>query len=78
MIEIGEMSEFLMNYDEAVMYCFCLGDGWRIPTEYEFFEVSSICNSWYVGRLTYYNTAMRKPTWYVTPVRDLKDDEIKN
>jgi hypothetical protein len=74
MIEVGEMSEFRMNYDEAVMYCFCLGDGWRIPTEYEFFEVASICNSWYVGRLTYYNTANRKPTWYVTPVRDLKDD----
>lgn len=32
MIELGTRSERWFTYDEAVLYCFCLGDGWRLPT----------------------------------------------
>ena len=24
-----------MSIDDAIMYCFCLGDGWRLPTDEE-------------------------------------------
>jgi hypothetical protein len=27
---------------EAVIYCFCLGDGWRLPTVEECFEMLSL------------------------------------
>lgn len=27
---------------EAVLYCFCLGDGWRLPTCEECFEMLSL------------------------------------
>jgi hypothetical protein len=37
-IEVGERSKTEMTYDEAVMYCLCLGDGWRLPTEEEYYE----------------------------------------
>ena len=68
MIEIGKPSEFRMTYDEAVMYCFCLGDGWRLPTSFEYFNEDGVdVGSWYVGKDMMY-------LWPVTPVRDLKDD----
>jgi len=71
MIEVGERSEQKVTYDEAVLYVFCLGDGWRLPTQEEYYGNMYINGSfsWYVGRDTAsYNK------WYVTPVRDLKDD----
>jgi hypothetical protein len=64
MIEVGKKTECELSYEEAIMYCFCLGDGWRLPTKEEYCTVGSIY-SWYVGRGS---------TWHVTPVRDLKDD----
>jgi hypothetical protein len=71
MIEVGERSEQKVTYDEAVLYVFCLSDGWRLPTQEEYYGNKYINGSfsWYVGRDTAsYNK------WYVTPVRDLKDD----
>jgi hypothetical protein len=67
MIEIGETSKTEMTYDEAVMYCFCLGDGWRLPTKEEYMHDLGFSMSWWKG-------VSSNNTWYVTPVRDLKDD----
>jgi hypothetical protein len=68
MIEVGKKSEFMMSYDEAVMYCFCLGDGWRLPTSVEYYKADGVeLGSWFVGKYTLH-------TWHVIPVRDLKDD----
>ena len=67
MIEIGRMSEFRMTYDEAVMYCFCLGNGWRLPTIEEF-----DCNENFVWYLN--DQSNRNNSWHVIPVRDLNDD----
>lgn len=66
MIEVGKKSEFEMSYEEAILYCFCLGNGWRLPTEEEYCTVAVGHNSWHVGR--------GSSSWHVTPVRDLKDD----
>jgi hypothetical protein len=59
-----------MTYDEARMYCFSLNIdgkiGWRLPTSNEYMQNSKITESLHLGRT--------KGTWYVTPVRDLKDD----
>lgn len=72
MIEVGERTTVEMTYDEAVMYCFSLNIdgkiGWRLPTEEEYYSNDYIYGSWYVGRPTAYIV------WYVTPVRDIKDD----
>lgn len=67
MIEIGQYHKKRITYDEAILYCFCLGDGWRLPTraEYNDYELQG---SWYVDRISHVST------FYVRPVRDLKDD----
>lgn len=69
MIEIGERSKHAISYEEAVLYIFCLGDGWRLPTPVEYHGNKHIkCSySWHRGRTKDYK-------WHVTPVRDLKDD----
>lgn len=66
-IEIRETSNNAMSYDEAVLYCFLLGDGWRMPTREEYRQVHSICG-WFKNRVT------EIAALGVTPVRDLKDD----
>jgi hypothetical protein len=66
MIEIGEMSEFRMTYDDAVMYCFCLGDGWRLPTYDEYQDPLIYSECWSLDERS-------NSLWHVTPVR-LKDD----
>jgi hypothetical protein len=74
MIEIGERTKFEMTYEEALMYCFSLNIdgkiGWRLPTIDEYMNTKGITNSmcWCIGRTS------GKGKWYVTPVRDLKDD----
>lgn len=73
MIEIGQDSEFEMSYDEAVMYCFLLGDGWRLPTEEEYWHANyeELRGYWFLDDpLGKFNDE----THYVIPVRDLKDD----
>lgn len=71
MIEIGERTKFLMTYDEARMYCFSLNIdgkiGWRLPTTNEYMQHSKITESWHLSR----KMGLK---WYVTPVRDIKDD----
>jgi hypothetical protein len=71
MIEIGERTKFLMTYDEARMYCFSLNVdgkiGWRLPTSNEYMQNSKITESWHLSR----KMGLK---WYVTPVRDIKDD----
>jgi len=67
MIEVGKRSECEMTYEDAVFYCFCLGDGWRLPSRYEYMSASSFLNCWWQGDSS-------TNTWHVIPVRDLKDD----
>ena len=75
MIEIGEKSESYMLYEDAVLYVFCLGDGWRLPTQEEYYDKE------FAPRVK------GQPCWYrddparhmnnpyvVFPVRDIKDD----
>jgi hypothetical protein len=68
MIEIGEETTSQMTHDEAVMYCFCLGDGWRLPTYDEYIDTPAI--GWYDDDVWKH----KAEKYYVTPVRDLKDD----
>lgn len=67
MIEIGKYYTNRITYGEAILYCFCLGDGWRLPTEAEYYEYE-LLGSWYVDRIS------QVSTFYVRPVRDIKDD----
>jgi hypothetical protein len=69
MIEIGEQSEFKMTYDEAVMYCFCLGDGWRLPSQEEYHKYIPpyFGVTWYQEHGLWFNLP-------VIPVRDIIDD----
>ncbi len=69
MIEIGEKSKLRMTYADAVFYCFCLGDGWRLPTRHELVQhkIANFVNCWYQGSVSLLD-------WEVIPVRDLKDD----
>ncbi len=71
MIEIGKASEFGISYDEAVLYCFCLGDGWRLPTQAEYYaNQESVGACWYQGDPASHLGKL----WPVVPVRDLKSD----
>ena len=71
MIEVGIKTTAFMTYEEAIVYCFCLGDGWRLPTheEYHNYIPTYLGVSWYKDAFT--NSTM---TSRVIPVRDLKDD----
>lgn len=68
MIEVGKRSKHKISYEEAVLYVFCLGDGWRLPTKREYSR-DDINESWFNGR-----AILNVDKWYATPVRDIKDD----
>jgi hypothetical protein len=71
MIEIGKASENSLTYDEAVLYCFCLGDGWRLPTQAEYYTIAeSVGACWYQDDPA--NNCGRM--WPAVPVRVLKSD----
>lgn len=68
MIEIGQGSEFELTYTEALMYCFCLGDGWRLPTEAEYYDDNNLLRgNWYKDDPL---SKSNDETYYVIPVRD--------
>ena len=69
MIEVGKRSKHKISYEEAVLYVFCLGDGWRLPIMREYSR-DDINESWFAGR----KILNGLDKWYATPVRDLKDD----
>jgi hypothetical protein len=66
-IEVGQQTEHKMSYDDAVLYIFCLGDGWRLPTVREY-SYDKINNSWWLND----NRRNLEWFWYATPVRDLQ------
>jgi hypothetical protein len=69
-IEVGKPAK-PMTYDEAVFYCFCLGDGWRLPTGEEYMRLNlQMC--WWEGQRSLGESSLGE--WLVVPVRDLKDD----
>lgn len=47
MLEIGPRLAVGITYDEAVMLAFCKGDGWRLPTNKEWFDDSMLSDCWY-------------------------------
>lgn len=69
--EIGEKSKTKMSYADAVFYCFCLGDGWRLPTEEEY--DLALDEGWYDDEC-WFQDDDSPYNWHVIPVRDLKDD----
>jgi hypothetical protein len=69
MIEIGETTNSRMTYADAVFYCFCLGDGWRLPSINEYHTHTMYADWCHDER-----ASMHHHTLHVTPVRDLKDD----
>jgi hypothetical protein len=70
MIEIGETTDARMTYEEAVMYCFCLGDGWRLPTTHECNALPMTASWCFDERISF----RKHHKLFATPVRDLKDD----
>lgn len=65
-----------MSYAEAMMYCFCLGDGWRLPTEQEYNSEKyyRIVKSFYILDCTWhlddpYEHGVEK--YYALPVRNI-------
>lgn len=65
MIEVGPRTSTKLTYDEAVMYCFCLGGGWRLPTSDDWTTQNVIGD---------YSSLKPQDSIFFTPVRDLKDD----
>lgn len=70
-LEMGRPLDSRVSYDEAIMYCFCLGDGWRLPTmaEADFLTSDRDCTfiaCWVIDRRCDYRR-------YVQPVREVKD-----
>ena len=66
MIEVGKPAHKRMSYADAVLYCFCLGDGWRLPTHDEFITIP--CLVWYHN-----DSLQHDPYEYTTiPVRDIE------
>lgn len=58
MIEFGTRTNNRVTYDEAIMYCFCLGEGWRLPTWNEWLDDGMLENRWFVGRSNEYNNKL--------------------
>lgn len=66
MIEIGKPPENRMSYAEAVLYCFCLGDNWRMPTRDEYNAIEHVM--WYQN-----DELQHSPCeFHVIPVRDIE------
>lgn len=68
MIEVGPRTNTQLTKSDAEFYCFCLGDGWRLPTYDEFYSIVGI-----VGCYDFFSDP-NTVKLFVTPVRDLKDD----
>jgi hypothetical protein len=69
MIELGPISEFEMSYNDAIMYLFCLGDGWRLPT-YEEFRTNRRILGWY-QECESWPIDLKTNLLFVYPVRNL-------
>lgn len=69
MIEIGKPSENRMSYADAVLYCFCLGDNWRMPTRDEYKAIEYVMwYTWYKNDDLQYSSC----EYHVIPVRDIE------
>ena len=82
MIEFYDTHSDKITYSEALMYCFALGPGWRLPTEKEYYsgEYYNIVKSFGVmGETWFFDDACRifpGKKYYAIPVRDTEDDKI--
>lgn len=73
MLELGTRTDNRVTYDEAIMYCFCLGDGWRLPTKTEVdisfkYDDNRFIGCWFQDRKNH-----GVDRWLVYPVREVKD-----
>ena len=66
-----ELHQTSMTYVEAVLYVFCLGDGWRLPTKKETEVSNHLWDCWCTDDHEYINSHRQLAC---IPVRDLKDD----
>jgi hypothetical protein len=67
-----ELRKQYMTYADATMCIFCLGDGWRLPTEEETEVSIHLWTCWHADDYDYYHNHTR--LLECVPVRDLKDD----
>jgi hypothetical protein len=69
-LECAPVSNNMMSYNEAVLYCrFLKFNGhidWRMPTRDEYMQIKTL-PGWYVGRVSDY---WHNPVYTVSPVRD--------
>jgi hypothetical protein len=76
MIELAPKSTIPMTFTEARIYCFLLGDGWRLPTTADAEELHT--QGCYLGFLNCWcheqGIIDHHIKRYILPVRDLKDD----
>ncbi len=68
MIEIGKPPENRMSYVDAVLWCFCLGDGWRLPTLDEYKAIEHVYAWWYQNDDLQHSPCQ----FHVIPVRDIE------
>lgn len=66
-----ELHQSDMTYTDAVMYIFCLGDGWRLPTKKETEVSNHLWGCWDTDDHEYSKSHRQ---FDCIPVRDLKDD----
>jgi hypothetical protein len=72
MIKLHTRTNVRVTYEEALMYCFCIGEGWRLPTKKEIddcVDAVLFMGCWYKDR-PYYGV----DRWLILPVRDINDD----
>lgn len=73
MIELGTRTPQGFTYDDAVLYCFCLGNGWRLPTTNEVDRLTGnehlFLACWAIDRRPPSDDLKR----YVLPVREVND-----
>ena len=75
MIELGTRSERWFTYDEAVLYGFCLGDGWRLPTLDDLNNIhrnedGQLLCCWFQDQQLTMSSQVRR---MVLPAREVKD-----
>lgn len=71
-IEYGEKSDTKLTYDNALLYCFCIGPGWRLPSLTEIVLNDKLFGipCWNNGDVDkkYRNSAL----YYALPVRNIE------
>ena len=65
-LEMGRSLDSKVSYDDARLYIFTLGNGWRLPTHNEWILYSLFDAFWFADRAT-------NLKFFVQPVREVND-----